>query len=112
MPPPSTPSARRLHFAGHTLTGAHLLDAIEAVATSAGVQPRHGWRRTAMPWPLIRVGGLLVPAWREIAEMAYLWRVPHALDGSALRAAVDELPQTPLHQALHDSLAELHLIER
>jgi hypothetical protein len=53
-----------------------------------------------MAWPLIRAAGVVVPMWREIAEMAYLWRVPHALDGTALRRVAGPLVQTPLEQAL------------
>jgi hypothetical protein len=56
---------------------------------------------------LIRAGGLLVPMWRELAAMSYLWRVPHALDGSALQAAVGPLPATPLQEALRRTLQDL-----
>jgi hypothetical protein len=45
--------------------------------------------------------------WRELARMSYLWRVPHALDGRALEAAVGPLPGTPLVEALAASLREL-----
>ncbi len=60
-----------------------------------------------MPWGLIRLIGLALPMWREIAEMSYLWRVPHALDGTALREAVGELPGTPLDEALSQALLAL-----
>jgi len=93
-----------LHFAGHTLTGEQL---VSALAEASGMQqaPRVG----GMPWWLIRAGGAVVPMWRELAEMAYLWKVPHALDGTALQALVGELPRTPLRQALRESLGELGL---
>jgi nucleoside-diphosphate-sugar epimerase len=97
----------RLHFAGHTLTGAGLLDGIERAAASLGISPAKGWRHGGMPWGLIRFGGLVVPMWRELAEMAYLWRVPHALDGAALRARIGELPSIPLPTALRDTLLAL-----
>jgi hypothetical protein len=98
---------RRLHFAGHTLTGRELLAGLEAAATSLGIVPRRGWRHGGFPWPLIRAAGLVWPMGRELAAMSYLWRVPHALDGSTLRVAVGELPHTPLHDALVASLRAL-----
>jgi nucleoside-diphosphate-sugar epimerase len=94
-----------LHFAGHTLTGTELLDALETAAGRLGL--RGGLRRVALPWGLLRAGGLLVPMWRELAEMEYLWRVPHALDGAALDVAIGPRPATPLPQALERSLREL-----
>ncbi len=93
-----------LHFAGDTLTGDELVSAL-AEASGMRQAPRVG----AMPWWLIRAGGAVVPMWRELAEMAYLWKVPHALDGSALEALAGVLPRTPLRQALRASLGELGL---
>jgi nucleoside-diphosphate-sugar epimerase len=107
------PAHARLHFAGHTLTGTALLDAIERAAPALGIEPARGFRRAGLPWPVIRLGGLVVPAWRELAEMAYLWQVPHALDGSAMRSALGALPQTDIDTALRHALAELgHARER
>jgi nucleoside-diphosphate-sugar epimerase len=97
----------RFHFAGHTFTGDQLLDGIEQAAHSLGLRPANGWKRAGLPWGLIRVGGLVVPMWRELAEMAYLWQVPHALDGSALTAAVGPLPATSAPDALRASLYAL-----
>jgi len=98
---------RRLHFAGHTVTGRELLAGVECAAADVGVVPVGGWRHAAMPWGLIRAGGLLLPMWRELAAMSYLWRVPHGLDGSALQAAVGTLPATPLNEALRCTLQDL-----
>ena len=97
----------RFHFAGHTVTGAELLDGITQAAHALGLQPARPWTRTGMPWGLIRTGGMFVPMWRELAEMAYLWRVPHALDGSALDRAVGPLVNTRLSDALRLALAGL-----
>jgi hypothetical protein len=41
--------------------------------------------------------------------MSYLWRVPHALDGSALERAVGPLPATPPSQAVRAALIDLGL---
>lgn len=100
---------RCLHFAGHAVTGHDLLAAIEAAAQELGIAARGGWRRGGMPWGLLRVGGLVVPMWREVAAMAYLWRVAHQLDGSALAAAIGRQHTTPLVDALIASLRQLHL---
>jgi hypothetical protein len=101
--PPFTP----LHFAGHTLTGAQLLAALERAAAKLGIVPAAGWRHGGLPWALLRAGGIVVPMWRELAEMEYLWRVPHALDGRALLTIVGPLPATPLDAALRHALQDL-----
>ncbi|MGL6112976.1 MAG: epimerase, partial [Rubrivivax sp.] len=103
------PAFANLHFPGHTLTGAQWLAAVERAAAGIGQLPAQGWRHGSMPWGLIRAGGVVVPAWRAIAEMSYLWRVPHALDGTALSAAVGALPATPIEAALRASLLDLGL---
>jgi nucleoside-diphosphate-sugar epimerase len=98
-----------LPFEGYTLTGRELLAAIEAAAPSAGLTaPARGWKHRTMPWALLRLGGLVVPMWRELAEMRYLWTRPHALDGTALQRFAGPLPTTPLAQALTASLRALH----
>lgn len=105
------PDLREAHrvftFAGHAATGAEWLDALETAAARCGVTPEGGWRHASMPWGLIRLAGWVWPMGRELSRMAYLWRVPHALDGSALEAAVGPLPSTPLVDALTASLQAL-----
>jgi len=97
----------RFAFAGHSVTGDAFVAALERAAASLGLAPAHGWRHGAMPWPLVRIAGLVMPLWREIAKMSYLWRVPHALDGSRLRARCPALTTTPLEEALRVSLLAL-----
>jgi len=91
---------RRLHFAGHTLTGQAMRAALE-LATG---QPL---RAAGMPWGLIRLAAPFMPMWRELLVMRYLWQRPHALDDAALRALIGPVPHTPLPQALRCSLSEL-----
>ena len=100
-------SFQRLHFTGHSLTGVQLLDAIEQAAAALGLQAAGPWRRSGIPWALLRTLGIVYPAWRELARMSYLWRVPHQLDGSALRTQVGELATTPLPVALRATLLAL-----
>jgi nucleoside-diphosphate-sugar epimerase len=96
------------HFAGHTLTGHEFLDATEAAIHDLQRGPVRALRRSQLPWGLIRAGGLVLPMWRELARMAYLWRVPHALDGRRLAALPGPAPaSTPLRQALRESLQAL-----
>ena len=99
----------RFAFAGHSVTGVEFLAALERAAAPLGLTPATGWRRGGMPWPLIRVIGVVVPLWRELARMSYLWRVPHALDGTRLAARCPGLTATPLVTALADSLVGLGL---
>ena len=97
----------RLHFAGHTLTGAEFLAAVERAARTLGAAPAGRFRHGAMPWGLLRLAGLVVPMWREVVEMAYLWDVPHALDGGAMRRTLGELPATGVDDAMREALAAL-----
>jgi nucleoside-diphosphate-sugar epimerase len=105
----TAPAFECLHFAGHTLTGAEMLAAIEAAADALGLRPAAGFKVGGMPWALIRTGGLVYPMWRELSRMGYLWRVPHALDGAALERAVGPLPTTPAVAAVHQALVDLGL---
>ena len=98
------PAFRSLHFAGHTLTGAEWLDALERAARVVGVGPARGFKRSRMPWWPLRLAAPLWPMGRELVRMSYLWRVPHALDGGALQRAVGPLPSTPIDNALAASL--------
>ena len=101
------PTCARLHFAGHTLTGRELLAAIEHAAGALGAAPAGGWRHGGLPWALIRLAGLVWPLGRELARMSYLWRVPHALDGSALARVTGPLAPTPVAVAMRQALVDL-----
>jgi nucleoside-diphosphate-sugar epimerase len=98
------PTFRCWHHRSLDVTGAELLDTIERVAHALGLAPAGSLRRGGLPWGVIRVGGWVVPLWRELAEMAYLWTVPHTLDGRAMEAALGPLPRTPLDVALQATL--------
>ena len=105
------PGFETLHFGGHTMTGTELLDAVEAASADLGIVPpvvkRRGWRHGAMPWGFIRVMGSVMPMMKAIAEMSYLWRVPHALDGTRLTARIGPQPQTLPRQAMCQALVKL-----
>lgn len=95
----------RLHFAGHTLTGQQLLDGLEAAVRQLG-HPGP-FRRSQMAWWPLRLGGVAVPMLRELSRMAYLWQVPHAIDGSRLEARIGPMASTPVELALQAALAGL-----
>lgn len=88
-------------FAGHTLSGAQMHRLIEQVLGGKRL------KRAGIPWVLLRAGGLVLPMWREIAEMSYLWFTPHRLSGAKLEAAIGPLPETSPEQAVADALADL-----
>lgn len=92
-----------LHFAGHAVTGQQMREAMQ-VATGRILRP------ASLPWGVLRVGALVVPMWREMLTMRYLWQRPHQLDDGSLRALVGTLPQTPLPLAVLASLRELGLL--
>ena len=95
------PAAARFHFPGHTLTGRELLAAIEQAAG------RGPLRHAGFAWWALRALAWAVPMWREIVEMSYLWRVPHALDGRRLAQAIGPLPQTPLADAMRAAVLDM-----
>ncbi len=108
----TAPGFHEMHFAGHTLTGHELLAALDSAAADLGLRPAAGFRIGSMPWGVVRAIGLVHPLWRELARMSYLWRVPHALAGTALLKAAGPLPATPLKAALRQALIDLDLAPR
>jgi len=84
-------------FAGYALTGRELIDAMERAAG----QPL---KVSGVPWPLFRLLGLVSPMLREVVEMAYLWRVPHTIDGNRLATTLPDFRPTPLDAAITDAL--------
>jgi len=92
-------------FAGHAVTGREFIDAI---SRSCGRPFRVG----PMPWWLLRPLGLVVPMFRELSEIAYLWTTPHRIDGTQLAEVIGELPCTPFNEAVAASLTALGLRRR
>jgi nucleoside-diphosphate-sugar epimerase len=106
------PAFETLHFAGHTLTGDEFLAALDQAAAHLGLRPARGFRIGGLPWALIGAVGLVHKPWRELARMSYLWRVPHALDGTRLARVALLPPATPLVEALTQSLIDLGCARR
>ena len=92
-------------FPGHAVTGREFTAAIVRAL-------RRDMKIATMPWWLLRMLGPVVPTFRELAEMSYLWETPHRIDGRKLKAAIGAIPQTPLDTAVNTSLADLGLLKR
>jgi nucleoside-diphosphate-sugar epimerase len=87
-------------FAGYSLTGAELRAHAEAIIG----------RRLKMdsaPWPMIRLLGLVSGDLRAVAQMSYLWRTPHQIDGAHLAAAVPDFRDTPVREGLGNAIEAL-----
>jgi hypothetical protein len=63
-----------------------------------------------MPWFGLRLLSPVVPIFRELSEMAYLWNEPHRIDGEKLAAAIGKVPRTPFDAAVAAALDDLGLI--
>ena len=87
-------------FSGHAVTGNAFVAAIEAATNRKLVVRPMGW------W-MIKTFGQLLPIGRELAELEYLWRVPHRISGDKLKAAIGEEPHTPLAEAVAATLKQL-----
>jgi hypothetical protein len=61
---------------------------------------------------MLRLMGIVVPVFRELSELSYLWSTPHAIDGTRLSAIIGEPPHTPLDEAITAALAALGLRRR
>ncbi len=105
------PDFEVLHFAGYQLTAQQWLDALDPRARAQGwVAPQGHVKLSRLPWPLLRLGALLVPGWAALLEMRYLWDTPHRLANDKLTALIGPEPHTPLPQAARQALADLHLL--
>jgi nucleoside-diphosphate-sugar epimerase len=93
------PQLASFGFPGHAVTGREFTAAI-----ARAIRGRPETKR--MRWWLIHALGPVVPLCRELSEIAYLWNEPHRIDGAKLRAAIGDIPCTPLDlavaRALHD----------
>ncbi len=99
------------HFKGRSMTGQQWLDALDPVARAQGWVKAEGHVRfSRLPWPLIRIGALLLPTWAALSEMRYLWETPHKLTNDKLIALIGAEPHTPLSFAVQTALSDLGLM--
>jgi nucleoside-diphosphate-sugar epimerase len=87
-------------FPGHAVNGRELVATIEQVTKAKfTVRP--------MSWWFLKTIGQAMAMGRELSELEYLWWVPHRVSGDKLKAAIGDIPHTPLPQAVMASLRAL-----
>ncbi len=90
------------HMEGHwDPDGSQMVAAIRRVVGNPKIKVR------SMPWSLVRLLSPVVPLFRELSEMRYLWNVPVRMDNSRLRAVLGSEPHTPLDEAVRRTLIGL-----
>jgi nucleoside-diphosphate-sugar epimerase len=77
---------------------------VQAIRRAAG-QP--DLKVNAMPWWLMRLAAPLVPLFRELGEMRYLWQTPVRMNNGRLLAVLGCEPCTPLDAAVRATLEGL-----
>lgn len=80
-------------FPGHTVTGQDLARTIARIIEKPV-------RIERMPWWLLRGLSPVVPIFRELTEMAYLWNQPHRIDGAKLATVIGTIPATEFQTAV------------
>lgn len=89
------------HMEGHwDADGTGMIAAIRRVANPAA-------RVRPLPWRLLRLLSPLVPKFRELAEVRYLWTTPLHMGNRRLTAVLGSEPHTPLDVAVRTTLAGL-----
>ena len=97
-----------LHFSGHSLSASDWIGQLAPLAhQERWIADDEDIRCGALPWRLIRLGASVVPMWRELVEMQYLWNTPHALSGERLVQLIGAEPRTPLSLAACQALEAL-----
>ncbi|WP_377296328.1 NAD-dependent epimerase/dehydratase family protein [Rhizobium sp. SGZ-381] len=69
-------------------------------------------RQHRFPWWLVGLARPVVPLFRELWEMRYLWREPIRMSNGKLRAFLGFEPQTPLDTAIRETLVSLNCLEQ
>jgi nucleoside-diphosphate-sugar epimerase len=99
------PPFAQFGFPGNAVTGREM---VGAISRACG----RGFNVSGMPWTMLRLLGTVVPIYRELSEVAYLWSTPHAIDGTRLAAVIGDIPFTPLDRAVSSALLELGIRRR
>jgi len=60
-----------------------------------------------LPWLMMRALSPVVPVFRELLEMRYLWKLPVRMNNARLKATLGEEPHTPLDEAVRATLRGL-----
>ncbi|MBB4955303.1 nucleoside-diphosphate-sugar epimerase [Agrobacterium vitis] len=103
----SLPRFSRFHMAGYF--DADGLGMARAIWWAAGDGKT---RIKSFPWWMVRLLAPVVPVFRELQEMRYLWNEPLRLDNHALTDLLGTEPNTPLEDAVLTTLKSLGCINR
>ncbi len=99
------PAFATFHMDGHwDPDGSAMAGAVRRVSA------RPGLKASSFPWWLIRLAAPVVPLFRELSEMRYLWRAPVRLDNGRLVGLLGREPHTPLDEAVRKTLQGLGCI--
>ncbi len=82
-------------------TGTQMTDAIRKAVRDPNIKIRK------MPWFFVRILQPVVPFFRQLAEMQYLWQAPIRMNNARLKAALGKEPHTPLDAAVRTTLVSL-----
>ncbi len=96
----------RYHFGGHwDPDGSEMIASIRRVVGKPLPQRR-------FPWPLIRLASPVVPLFRELQEMRYIWKQPLRMPNDRLTATIGPEPHTPLDAAVAATLTGLGVLPK
>lgn len=91
-----------VHVEGHWLAaGEEIAQAVRRASGKPGLPIKR------LPWWALTALSPVVPLFREILEMRYLWQVPLRLDNARLRHLIGQEPRTPLDEAVRASLIDM-----
>lgn len=94
-----------VHMKGHwDADGTQMIGAIRRAVGNDRIKVRR------MPWSLMRLLSPVVPLFRELMEMRYLWQIPVRMDNAHLKSLLGTEPNTPLDIAVRDTLIGLKCI--
>lgn len=90
------------HMQGHwDPDGTRMIAAIRQALARSALPVR------TFPWWLLPLAAPLVPFFKELKEMRYLWQQAIHMDNAKLCAVLGNEPHTPLRQAMHTTLEAL-----
>lgn len=93
------PAFAAFHMDGHwDPDGTALVGAIRRVVAKPGLKVRR------FPWWIVALASPVVPLFRELDEMRYLWRSPVRLDNRRLLKLLGREPHTPIDEAVRATL--------
>lgn len=94
------------HMEGHwDADGTQMIDAIRRNACDRKI------KISGLPWTLMQLLSPIVPLFRELTEMRYLWNMPVRMDNRRLVSVLGDEPHTPLDTAIRSTLLSLGCLQ-